>query len=257
MRLMLDTVSMQRHRRDRRGREGRGADALQRRGGRERPGARRRRRGRPARGHAADGARHAERDRGDRRSPSAGRCSSPARRSTWTRSPSGRRRPTRSTSTRRRPRTFDRVAKAKGMHPEDVSVVVLDRDRHESLIAELREAGAKVRLITDGDVAPSIAAARPGTGRGHADGRRRDAGGRDLGGGDQVPRRRDPGQALAARRRGAAGAGRRAASTSTACSRRTTSSPARMSSSPPPASRTARFSTASGTRPAARRPSRS
>jgi fructose-1,6-bisphosphatase II len=57
-----------------------------------------------------------------------------------------------------------RVAKAKGMHTEDVSVVVLDRDRHEALIAELRECGAKVRLITDGDVAPSIAAARPGTG---------------------------------------------------------------------------------------------
>src|SRR5213593_908688 len=57
-----------------------------------------------------------------------------------------------------------RVAKAKGMHPEDVSVVVLDRDRHQELIAALREAGAKVRLITDGDVAPSIAAARPGTG---------------------------------------------------------------------------------------------
>jgi fructose-1,6-bisphosphatase II len=57
-----------------------------------------------------------------------------------------------------------RVAKAKSMHPEDVSVVVLDRDRHEGLIAALRECGAKVRLITDGDVAPSIAAARPGTG---------------------------------------------------------------------------------------------
>jgi fructose-1,6-bisphosphatase II len=57
-----------------------------------------------------------------------------------------------------------RVAQAKGMHMEDVSVVVLDRDRHERLVAELREAGAKVRLITDGDVAPSIVAARPGTG---------------------------------------------------------------------------------------------
>jgi fructose-1,6-bisphosphatase II len=57
-----------------------------------------------------------------------------------------------------------RVAKAKGMNAEDVSVVVLDRDRHEGLINELREAGAKVRLITDGDVAPSIAAARPETG---------------------------------------------------------------------------------------------
>jgi fructose-1,6-bisphosphatase II len=53
-----------------------------------------------------------------------------------------------------------RVAKAKGKKVEDVAVVVLDRDRHEGLIRELREAGASVRLITDGDVAPSIAAAR-------------------------------------------------------------------------------------------------
>jgi fructose-1,6-bisphosphatase II len=57
-----------------------------------------------------------------------------------------------------------RVAEAKGVRPRDVAVVVLDRDRHESLIAELREVGAKVRLITDGDVAPAIAAAREGTG---------------------------------------------------------------------------------------------
>jgi fructose-1,6-bisphosphatase II len=53
-----------------------------------------------------------------------------------------------------------RVAKAKGIDPEDVTVVVLDRDRHQPLIAGLREVGAKVFLITDGDVAPSIAAAR-------------------------------------------------------------------------------------------------
>lgn len=57
-----------------------------------------------------------------------------------------------------------RVAEAKGMQPGDVSVVVLDRDRHEALIAALREVGAKVRLITDGDVAPAIAAATPGSG---------------------------------------------------------------------------------------------
>jgi fructose-1,6-bisphosphatase II len=57
-----------------------------------------------------------------------------------------------------------RVAEAKGVEPPDVAVVVLDRDRHEQLIAELREVGAKVRLITDGDVAPTIAAAREGTG---------------------------------------------------------------------------------------------
>src|SRR5581483_5322090 len=46
---------------------------------------------------------------------------------------------------------------------ENVDVVVLERDRHDELVAELREAGARVRLIRDGDVAPSIAAAQPGT----------------------------------------------------------------------------------------------
>jgi len=57
-----------------------------------------------------------------------------------------------------------RVAEAKSCKPSDVAVVVLERDRHEALIAELRDAGAKVNLIRDGDVAPAIAAARPGTG---------------------------------------------------------------------------------------------
>src|SRR5437763_3076657 len=45
-----------------------------------------------------------------------------------------------------------RVAKAKSKRVEDTVVVVLDRDRHADLIKELREAGASVRLITDGDV---------------------------------------------------------------------------------------------------------
>jgi fructose-1,6-bisphosphatase II len=53
-----------------------------------------------------------------------------------------------------------RVAKAKGKKVEDMVVVVLDRDRHADLVRELRDAGASVRLITDGDVAPSIAASR-------------------------------------------------------------------------------------------------
>ncbi len=57
-----------------------------------------------------------------------------------------------------------RVAEAKGVKVADVSVVVLERDRHEALVAELREAGAKVNLIRDGDVAPAIAAAQGGTG---------------------------------------------------------------------------------------------
>jgi fructose-1,6-bisphosphatase II len=56
------------------------------------------------------------------------------------------------------------VAKAKGVTPRELSVVVLERERHERLIAELREAGAKVHLIRDGDVAPAIAAAQGGTG---------------------------------------------------------------------------------------------
>jgi fructose-1,6-bisphosphatase II len=58
----------------------------------------------------------------------------------------------------------ERVARAKGCKRSDVSVVVLERDRHEALINELREVGAKVHLIPDGDVAPAIAAAQPGTG---------------------------------------------------------------------------------------------
>ena len=57
-----------------------------------------------------------------------------------------------------------RVARAKGVRPEDITVVILDRDRHEGIVKEVREAGAQVFLITDGDVAPAIAAARPDSG---------------------------------------------------------------------------------------------
>jgi fructose-1,6-bisphosphatase II len=56
------------------------------------------------------------------------------------------------------------VAKAKGCSPQDVTVVILDRPRHADLIAEVREAGARIHLITDGDVAGAIMAARDGTG---------------------------------------------------------------------------------------------
>ena len=52
------------------------------------------------------------------------------------------------------------VAKAKGTVPGDITVVVLDRPRHTDLIREIREAGAKVRLIGDGDVAGAVAAAQ-------------------------------------------------------------------------------------------------
>jgi len=57
-----------------------------------------------------------------------------------------------------------RVAKARGVKPTDVTVVVLERDRHKDLIEALRAIQAKLLLISDGDVAPSIAAARPESG---------------------------------------------------------------------------------------------
>ena len=57
-----------------------------------------------------------------------------------------------------------RVAKAKGSAPEDVTVVILDRPRHEDLVHEIRETGARIKFITDGDVAGAIMAARPDTG---------------------------------------------------------------------------------------------
>lgn len=56
---------------------------------------------------------------------------------------------------------INRVAKAKGIRPEDVSVVVLERDRHDELVKQIREAGARVMFITDGDVAGAIVAAAP------------------------------------------------------------------------------------------------
>ena len=56
------------------------------------------------------------------------------------------------------------VARAKGCSPQDVTVVILDRPRHRQLIAEVRAAGARIKLITDGDVAGAIMAARDGTG---------------------------------------------------------------------------------------------
>ncbi len=57
-----------------------------------------------------------------------------------------------------------RVAKAKHSTPEDVTVVILDRPRHEGLIDEIRETGARIKLISDGDVAGSILALRENTG---------------------------------------------------------------------------------------------
>jgi fructose-1,6-bisphosphatase II / sedoheptulose-1,7-bisphosphatase len=56
------------------------------------------------------------------------------------------------------------LAKAKKCEVSDLVVVILERDRHEELIAKTREAGARIQLIADGDVAGVIATARPETG---------------------------------------------------------------------------------------------
>src|SRR5260221_2848026 len=56
------------------------------------------------------------------------------------------------------------VAKAKGESVRDVTAVILDRDRHADIIAEVRAAGARIRLITDGDVIGAVSTAWPDAG---------------------------------------------------------------------------------------------
>jgi fructose-1,6-bisphosphatase II len=56
------------------------------------------------------------------------------------------------------------IARAKYREVNDLTIVVLDRPRHEELIRELRAAGARIKLITDGDVAGAVMAVSPGTG---------------------------------------------------------------------------------------------
>ncbi len=57
-----------------------------------------------------------------------------------------------------------RVAKAKGETPADVTVCILDRPRHDQIVREVRATGARIKFISDGDVAGAIMAAREGTG---------------------------------------------------------------------------------------------
>ncbi len=59
---------------------------------------------------------------------------------------------------------LQRVAAAKKCYIEDLTVVVLERPRHDKMVEELRKAGARIHLISDGDVAPAIAAAVAGSG---------------------------------------------------------------------------------------------
>jgi len=59
---------------------------------------------------------------------------------------------------------LEAIAEAKRVSVGDLTAVILDRPRHEALIAEVRKAGARIRLISDGDVGGAIATADPSTG---------------------------------------------------------------------------------------------
>ena len=59
---------------------------------------------------------------------------------------------------------LEQVAKAKGERVNDLTVCLLDRPRHEQLVADIRAAGARIKFIMDGDVAGAVMAAREGTG---------------------------------------------------------------------------------------------
>lgn len=56
------------------------------------------------------------------------------------------------------------LAEKKRVYVEDLTVVILDRPRHDRLIDDVRKAGARVQLLSDGDLAAAIATARPGSG---------------------------------------------------------------------------------------------
>ena len=56
------------------------------------------------------------------------------------------------------------IAKVLGRRVEDLVIVILDRPRHEKLITDVRKAGARIRLISDGDLSPGVAAAMLGSG---------------------------------------------------------------------------------------------
>lgn len=59
---------------------------------------------------------------------------------------------------------LERIAKAKGKKVSEVTAVILDRDRHADLIGEVRQAGARIRLIGDGDVSGAVMTANPESG---------------------------------------------------------------------------------------------
>ena len=157
-----------------------------------RPAPRIRHRGRPARGHEPRGPRPGRRDHGSRgvrggRPPPRPRHlpGEAVRRA-------GRHRQGRHPRSRR-PRTCGRIAAALGRGVNDITVVILERPRHEALINEVRAAGARIKLITDGDLSAAISCAVQGTGVHAVMGIGGAPGGRAHRRRPALPRRRDPG----------------------------------------------------------------
>ena len=151
---------------------------------------------------------------------------------------------------------LEAVAKAKGEDVDDITAVILDRPRHEDIIRECREAGARIKLIHDGDVAGAITVATPESGTDILFGIGGTPEGVIAAARAQVHGRRDARTALARATTRNVGPRSTRATTSTACSRPTTSSRATTCSSAPPASATATCSRACATGATARARSR-
>ena len=154
----------ERRRRHRRGREGRGADALQRRARRQRRGPDGRRRGRPRRRDDADRQGAARRDRGASRWPSAGTMFDPGPCVYMEKLAVGRRpRRRRSTSTRRSPTTSPRSPGARASDAADVTVGdPRPPAPRRAGRARCCATGARIKFMLDGDVAGAIMAADDG-----------------------------------------------------------------------------------------------
>ena len=131
------------------------------------------------------------------------------------------------------------IAKAKGESVRDLTVVILDRERHTGLIAEVRASGARVKLITDGDIFGAIATRLARRRRRRLAGHRRHARRRHGGSRAEVHGRRDPRSARAARRGRATGRYRSRLRPVAPSSPQTTWSRATTASSRRPASPTA------------------
>ena len=149
------------------------------------------------------------------------------------------------------------VARALGGEPADVTVSVLNRPRHEQLIADIRAAGARIKLFSDGDVAAAIAAASERHRHRPAARRRRHPGGDHHRLRDEGDERGDPGPAAARRTTPSGARPWTPGTTWTGSCTPTTWSPGTTRSSSPPGSPTASCCAGCATRRRAPGPSRS